>query len=102
MAAGALFVDDQGRVLLLRPTYKSYWDIPGGYIETAESPLQACTREVAEELGLEIELGSLLAVDWAPHPEEGDKVLFIFDGGRLTQEQLSKVRFNDGEANEIT
>jgi 8-oxo-dGTP diphosphatase len=50
VAAGVLFVDEQERVLLVRPTYKAYWEIPGGYVDEGESPLQACTREVAEEL----------------------------------------------------
>jgi ADP-ribose pyrophosphatase YjhB (NUDIX family) len=48
VAAGALFVDEQDRVMLVRPTYKPYWDVPGGYVEKGESPLQACIREVAE------------------------------------------------------
>jgi len=33
VAAGALFFGDQGRVLLVHPTYKDTWDIPGGYVE---------------------------------------------------------------------
>ena len=100
VAAGALFVDDQDQVLLLHPTYKSYWEIPGGYIETAESPLAACRREVEEELGLQVEIKSLLAIDWAPHPEEGDKMLFVFDGGRLSPEQLAAIKFADSEIDE--
>ena len=28
-------------------------------------------------------------VDWAPHPDEGDKVLFIFDGGELGNGDVS-------------
>lgn len=82
-AAGALFTDDCGRILLVRPTYKDFWDIPGGYVEPGETPYEACTREVAEELGIRPPIGSLLVVDWAPAPNEGDKVLFVFDGGTL-------------------
>lgn len=83
--------------MLVEPTYKPYWDIPGGYAEAGESPLAACTREVEEELGLHVAVGALLSVDWAPHPDDGDKVLFIFDGGVLTPEQLSSITFRDGE-----
>jgi 8-oxo-dGTP diphosphatase len=82
-AAGALFFDDEGRILLLQPTYKPGWEIPGGYIEVGETPTQACAREVNEELGLTVEPGRILVVDWAPHVGEGDKVLFVFDGGVL-------------------
>lgn len=97
VAAGALFVDERDRLMLVRPTYKSHWDIPGGYVEQGESPLSACVREVYEELGLHVAVGPLLTVDWAPRPDEGDKVLFIFDGGMLTPDQLSAISFRDGE-----
>ncbi|MGW1811550.1 NUDIX domain-containing protein [Streptomyces sp. NPDC002078] len=88
MAAGALFFDAGGRVLMVEPTYKKYWDIPGGYVEVGESPLQAAVREVTEELGITPPLARLLAVDWAPNDAEGDKVLYLFDGGQLTPEAL--------------
>ncbi|MFE5046780.1 NUDIX domain-containing protein [Streptomyces sp. NPDC056637] len=91
MAAGVLFFDAEGRVLMVEPTYKDYWEIPGGYVETGESPLQAAVREVEEELGITPPVGSLLAVDWAPSTGEGDKVLYIFDGGQLTPESLAAV-----------
>ncbi|MFH8888674.1 NUDIX domain-containing protein [Streptomyces sp. NPDC017949] len=97
MASGALFFDDRGQVLLLEPTYKDYRDIPGGYIETGESPLQACMREVREELGITPVIGRLLAVDWAPSPAEGDKVLYIFDGGTLTAELLDQIQLDQSE-----
>ncbi|MFF3552354.1 NUDIX domain-containing protein [Streptomyces tsukubensis] len=83
MASGALFFDSVGRVLLVRPSYKPLWEIPGGYVEQGESPLAACRREVEEELGITPDIGPLLVVDWAPSPAEGDKVLYIFDGGDL-------------------
>ncbi|MEU8244925.1 NUDIX hydrolase [Nonomuraea sp. NPDC048916] len=96
-AAGALFFDDDGRVLLVRPTYKPYLDIPGGYVEPRETPHQACVREVHEELGIRPAIGRLLVVDWAPLPQEGDKVLFVFDGGTLDCETIQQIRFADNE-----
>ncbi|MEU6221102.1 NUDIX hydrolase [Streptomyces sp. NPDC047022] len=97
MASGALFFDDHGQVLLLEPTYKDYRDIPGGYVETGESPLQACAREVREELGITPAIGRLLAVDWAPNPTEGDKVLYIFDGGTLSPELEGAIQLEAAE-----
>jgi hypothetical protein len=41
MAAGALFRDEDGRVLLVDPTYKPTWDLPGGAVEKEESPYAA-------------------------------------------------------------
>jgi 8-oxo-dGTP diphosphatase len=96
-AAGVLFFDGADRILLVQPTYKDYWDIPGGYVETGETPAQAAAREVREELSLEVAVGSLLVADWAPHPDEGDKLLFIFDGGTLTAEQIDAIRLQADE-----
>jgi 8-oxo-dGTP pyrophosphatase MutT (NUDIX family) len=86
IAAGALFVDGD-RVLLVRKTYGNRWDIPGGYLDTGESPAAACRRELKEELGIEREAQRLLIVDWAPHVEEGDKLLYIFDCGDLSDDE---------------
>ena len=83
VAAGALFFDDQGRVLLVHPTYKDTWDIPGGYVERGESPAAACRRELREELGIDREPQRLISVDWAPNNREGDKILFMFNCGNL-------------------
>lgn len=101
MAAGALFFDAEGRVLMVEPTYKDYWEIPGGYVETGESPLQAAVREVEEELGITPPLGRLLAVDWAPSTGEGDKVLYLFDGGQLTPESLAAVTLQADELKDL-
>jgi ADP-ribose pyrophosphatase YjhB (NUDIX family) len=91
MAAGALFFDEADRVLLVELSYKDYRDVPGGYVETGESPRQACVREVREELGIEPHIGRLLVIDWAPNPGEGDKVLYLFDGGQLSDDDRERI-----------
>lgn len=97
IASGALFVDDQQRIMLVKPTYKSFWDIPGGYVEPGESPAEGCAREVREELGIEPRIGKLLVTDWAPTAKDGDKVLFVFDGGQLTSEQHAAIQVQASE-----
>jgi 8-oxo-dGTP pyrophosphatase MutT (NUDIX family) len=74
--------DLEGRVLLCRLTYKQDWDLPGGVVEVGESPHLAVSREVKEELGLELAAGDLLLTDWLP-PWSGwdDAVCLVFDGG---------------------
>jgi 8-oxo-dGTP diphosphatase len=97
VAAGALFFDRDGNVLLVKPTYKEGWDIPGGYVEPGETPSEACEREIQEELGLETVVTKLLAVDWAPSEHEGDKVLFVFDGGVLEPGAQSAFKLPEDE-----
>lgn len=98
VAAGAVIRDpDGGGLLLVRPTYKPGWDLPGGYVEPGESPAAACARELVEEIGLARRPGRLLVVDWAPHPDEGDKLLFVFDGGTLTPADVQGLVLDPGE-----
>jgi ADP-ribose pyrophosphatase YjhB (NUDIX family) len=84
-AAGVLLFDEAGRVLLVNPTYKPGWEIPGGYLHPGETPSEGAARELKEELGLTTPIGRLLVADWAPLPSEGDKMLFVFDGGILPE-----------------
>jgi 8-oxo-dGTP diphosphatase len=86
MAAGALITDPAGRILLVKPNYRDYWLLPGGMADDGESPDAACARELREELGLGIDLGRLLVVDWAPADDERPRptLYFLFDGGTLT------------------
>jgi ADP-ribose pyrophosphatase YjhB (NUDIX family) len=86
IASGALFVE-QERILLVRKTYGNLWDIPGGYVDRGESPTSACEREIREELGLRMTVKRLLIHDWAPSDAEGDKILYVFECGKLGKDQ---------------
>ena len=91
VAAGVLIFDETGRVLLVNPTYKPRWEIPGGYVHPGETPSDGATRELKEELGITPPVGRLLVADWAPHPSEGDKLLFVFDGGIITEADRAQI-----------
>ena len=61
----AVIIDEQERVLLTRrsiPPFKGMWVMPGGKIDLGEPIAAALRREVDEEVGLEIEVGSLINV----------------------------------------
>jgi 8-oxo-dGTP pyrophosphatase MutT (NUDIX family) len=91
-AAAALLFDAGGRILLVKPTYKEGWLLPGGVIEAGESPLTACLRECGEELGLVPAIDGLICVDWVPPRGDVDAVnVFVFRG-RITGEQVSDIR----------
>jgi len=92
-AAAALIRDEQGRVLLVRPTYKEGWLLPGGALEPDESPLTACRRELSEEIGFVPPLGGLLCVDWVPpRPPWDSSLVFLFDGGVFSPAQIADIR----------
>jgi ADP-ribose pyrophosphatase YjhB (NUDIX family) len=55
--AGALCVENE-RVLLARRAVEPFagrWDIPGGFLEEGEGPLDGLRRELKEETGLDVE-----------------------------------------------
>lgn len=89
-AAGALFVGHDGQVLIVEPTYKPRWEIPGGAVERGETPREACERELHDALGVDLPAGRLLVVDWAPLVRE-ERIRYVFDGGTLTDEQLDRI-----------
>jgi ADP-ribose pyrophosphatase YjhB (NUDIX family) len=102
MGAGCLFFDEQNRVLLVKPTYKPDWEIPGGVVELNESPKQCCHREIREELGIEREIGDLLVVDYNSQMEDRtESLMFIFNGGTLTLSEIETIRLNDNELKEF-
>lgn len=93
MGAGALLLDDRGRVLLVEPVYKPYFEIPGGAVEADESPRAAVVRELEEELGLAVRPGRLLVVDWVPpRPGRTEGLMMVFDGGVLTPPRADRIR----------
>jgi 8-oxo-dGTP pyrophosphatase MutT (NUDIX family) len=89
MAAGVLFRDGSSRVLLVKPSYKPNYEIPGGAVEADESPWAAATRELAEELGWDRPLGRLLVVDYVrPQDSRPEGLVFLFDGGIADETEL--------------
>ncbi|MBA3309810.1 MAG: NUDIX hydrolase [Nocardioidaceae bacterium] len=71
-----------GGVLLCELTYKREWDLPGGVVDPHESPAHAVVREIREELGVDMTVAGLTAVNWLPAWRGWDDAcLFVFDLG---------------------
>ena len=104
MASGALFFNARQKILIVKPTYREGWLVPGGVIERDESPYQACLREIREELGLNLSLQRLLCFEYRPaYDLKSESIHFMFYGGvldestiqtiNLPQDELSACRF---------
>ena len=101
-SAGAMIFDRKSRLLILKPTYKSGWTIPGGEMEAdGESPWEACQREVREECGLDVRTGALACVDFRrPRPGRPGGIRFLFDCGTLDDAVLATVTVQPEEISE--
>jgi 8-oxo-dGTP diphosphatase len=114
VSAGALIWDQAGRLLILKPTYKTGWTIPGGVMEAdGETPWDACRREVREECGLEVRDGRLACVDFRPgrparpgrpghpaRPERSGGIRFLFDCGPAGDAALAAITVQPEEVAE--
>jgi 8-oxo-dGTP pyrophosphatase MutT (NUDIX family) len=91
IGAGVVAVDDHMRVLLVEPTYKTNWEVPGGLVELGEPPRIAAARECREELGFDVIIGRLLVMDWVPPrrlPDDGHMLLFAVGPIDVSQIEL--------------
>ena len=102
VSAGALIFDRAGLLLILKPTYKSGWTIPGGVMEAdGESPWEACRREVREETGIELARGRLAALDFRrPRPGRPGGIRFLFDCGKVSHKALAGLVLQPEEISE--
>ncbi|MDQ2813138.1 MAG: NUDIX hydrolase [Actinomycetota bacterium] len=102
VSAGALLFDRDGRLLILKPTYKSGWTIPGGVMEAdGETPWDACRREVREECGIEVHEGRLACMDFRrPRSGRPGGIRFLFDCGQVGAKALSGIVLQPEEISE--
>jgi 8-oxo-dGTP diphosphatase len=102
VSSGALIFDRSGRLLILKPTYKSGWTIPGGVMEAdGESPWAACRREVLEECGIDVPGGRLVCMDFRrPKPGKPGGIRFLFDCGAFDDDVLAAIVVQPEEVSE--
>jgi ADP-ribose pyrophosphatase YjhB (NUDIX family) len=99
VSAGAMIWDSAGRLLILDPTYKKGWTIPGGVMEAnGETPWQACRREVFEECALTVERARLAAIDTRPATANRlPQLRLLFDCGVLSDDTFAGIRVSGEE-----
>lgn len=98
MAAGVLLFNEENKILLVQPSYKNNWSIPGGITDANESPKQTAVRETKEEINIDLKLCKFLCVDYVLSKEKVDENLqFIFYGGILNKEQIKEIKIDKDE-----
>lgn len=102
VGVGGLITDAAGRILIVKPTYKPGWEIPGGAMDPDEYPRETLRRELAEEIGFTLEPGRLLVVDFClARPERPrPSIMYIYDCGELTAEQQAAITLPADELSE--
>lgn len=103
VSCGAIVRDQRGRLLIVKPTYKKGWALPGGIMEAdGETPWEACRREVREETGLQLAGAHLVAVDSRPaKPGRRLGIRFLFDAGIVPDDVLATAQPQECEIAEI-
>ncbi len=101
MASSALIRDVAGNILIVKPTYRADWLVPGGSVEADESPLIAAQRETEEEIGLTLDLSRLLLVEYqAASDDTNESLQFVFDGGTINAQQIAQIKLPLDELSE--
>jgi 8-oxo-dGTP diphosphatase len=102
VSAGALIFSRSGRLLILKPTYKSGWTIPGGVMEAdGETPWEACKREVREECGIVLRRARLACMDFRPaRPGRPGGIRYLFSAGRVGDRVLAAITIQAEEISE--
>jgi 8-oxo-dGTP pyrophosphatase MutT (NUDIX family) len=97
LIAQGLIRNNANEILLCELTYKQEWDLPGGVVDPHESPAHALTREIREELQVEMVPQSLVAVNWLPSWRGwDDAMLCVFDLG-VDDQVIARARLEPRE-----
>ena len=80
IVAAAALVDRDGRVLVQQRrggVHAGLWEFPGGKLEPGETPAGALARELAEELGIDVDTACLAPAAFASEPLGGRQLLLL-------------------------
>jgi 8-oxo-dGTP diphosphatase len=95
MTVVAAVIERDGMVLLgQRKTGQWHalkWEFPGGKVEPEESPLAAIRRELEEELGIQAEIGPVIADYEYQYPERSRIRLIFYSVTRFSGEVENRV-----------
>ena len=102
IGAGVLIFNKSHQLLIVKPSYKDGWSIPGGGVDIDETPMLAALRETKEEINLDLENIVLVCVEYTTKKGIKPETLqFIFNGGELDVNEISKIFLDKNEHSEF-
>jgi ADP-ribose pyrophosphatase YjhB (NUDIX family) len=90
LAVKLILKSDKDNVLLVKPTYKKAWQLPGGGVELNEDPKQAVVREISEETGIKLDLNRLQLLD-SVFRADYDNLILIYEYQNRVAENIQIV-----------
>ncbi len=106
-SSAAVFFNKAGEMLIVKPNYKPGWQVPGGIIDPNEPPSHGCVREIKEEIGLDTEVDALKLIGVSHGIQKSDTgelydlIYFAFFAGELTDKQISEIKLQTSELDEM-
>ncbi|MBB5938795.1 NUDIX domain-containing protein [Streptomyces zagrosensis] len=99
----ALLVDAQERILLVKPTYKPHWQLPGGAAHKGEEISQAVQREVLEETGIIRKFTHYVAADQVMASKtSAEGINFVAVADELTADEIVNLAVPAAASKEIS
>ena len=93
--------DPQGRILLVKPRYRLAWGLPGGFMRRDEQPPQAISRELREEIGIDLTFDQPVGSYVQGHQRHIEYVFtIVLDAGQVARvacssAELSRLGWHD-------
>jgi ADP-ribose pyrophosphatase YjhB (NUDIX family) len=93
--------DPQDRILLVKPRYRLAWGLPGGFMRRDEQPYQAISRELREEIGVDLTFNQPVGSYVQNHQRHIDYIFtIVLDIGQMSRvarssAELSRLRWHD-------
>ena len=102
VGASVLVFNKNKQLLIVKPTYKEGWSMPGGGVELDESPQTAASRETKEEIGLDLRDITLICVNYtSAQGIKPETLQFVFYGGTLETNEINKIILDKNENSEF-
>ncbi len=84
-----VLIENDGCLLLLQRAHEpwaGYWNLPAGYAEADEAPIEAAKRETLEETGLRVELGKLEHLYYFDDDPRGNGIMLVYKATKISGE----------------